>query len=489
MANEYSNSPPKQSLLVIITFGCMALLFILVFIAGYFMGGNYLSNLLPGIRGAMLLLFLVGGALLITFAINPPFPSRYLVPLYLIAIIVGYFYQLALMWDAPLGASLIRSLFYVLLLVGLVIIVVRGSINSRYLLFFIGWLLCNVFSILGDSAPDNVVMLYLLGVVLPGFFALALYSYFKTGNSLQRLSDAMTVGVMGLSAGLIVVMFLSIIVKYGDITLTRSASDLGYASELIFLAWPFILWRFNSRSLPWKIVILTVFTLAFVFSFSRAIFVLGGLLAVVTFLRPSVLLNKRFIIVVIALIIILSFFVSEEVVHFWLGRLNITSWVDLVSFDSEKLSAFMASNRPDIWRFAIQAFYEAPFIGNGLGSFSTLMSRETSGALAYSGAHSLILTVLAERGLISATFVAGMLGYIWLKLLWLWRTAVGRSREFFFLAAAGFTCFMVAAHSTGADLLDSGTMIVDSTVSIFIMVYLCMILSWKTIRKESNDII
>src|SRR4030042_1306565 len=214
MANEYSNSPPKQSLLVIITFGCMALLFILVFIAGYFMGGNYLSNPLPGIRGAMLLLFLVGGALLITFAINPPFPSRYLVPLYLIAIIVGYFYQLALMWDAPLGASLIRSLFYVLLLVGLVIIVVRGSINSRYLLFFIGWLLCNVFSILGDSAPDNVVMLYLLGVVLPGFFALALYSYFKTGNSLQRLSDAMTVGVMGLSAGLIVVMFLSIIVKY-----------------------------------------------------------------------------------------------------------------------------------------------------------------------------------------------------------------------------------------------------------------------------------
>jgi len=491
MADEYPSDHTKQNLLVIITYSCISLFFILVFFVGYISVGSYFSNPFPDIRGAMVLLFLAGGALLITFAINPPFPSRYLVPLYLIAIIVGYFYQLALMWDAPLGAGLIRSLFYVLLLVGLVIIVLRGSTNLRYLLLFAGWLLCNIFSIMGDSAPDEVAMLYVLGVILPGFFALALYSYFKTANSLQRLASAITVGVVGLSVGLIMVMFLSIIVKYGDITLTRKASDLGYASILIFLAWPFIFWRFNSRLISWKIVVFTVITLAFVFSFSRAVFLLGILLAIITFLRPSMLLRKQVILVLlVGLVIVFTLFVTDEVSGFWLGRLNISSWANVLSFDPEKVKGLL-SNEPRlaIWNFAITSFFESPLIGHGLGSFPTLISNETGGVWAFTGAHSLLLTVMVERGIISAIFVAGMLIYIWIKLIWLWRTEVGRTREFFLLAIAGFSCFLIEAHSSGCELMDSGTMIVDSTVSIFIMVYLCMILSWKTIREELTDFI
>jgi len=479
----------KQKLLVIIGFGCLALLFILVFAAGYFILGNYLSEPFPGIRGGMILLLLAGGAVLVTFAIYPPFPSHYLVPLYLIAIIAGgYLYQLALLREVTAGASLIRSLYYLILLLGVVFLVLRKPIGFGYILFFIGWLLCNIFSIMGDNAPNDVVMLFLLSVVLPGFFALTLYSYFKTRDSLFRLSDGIAVGVVGLLAGLVVLMFLATVAKnYGSITLARNASDLNYAAGLIFLGWPFIFWRFNSRSILWKVVITAVILSACVFSFSRAVFFLGLFLAVITFLKPSILLRKQFILVVVVLVIAFTLFVPDEVTVFWLGRLNINSWADLISFNPEKLAAITATDRPEIWSFALKSFFESPIIGHGLGSFPTLISNETGGMLAYSGAHNLVLTVLVERGLLSAIFVAGMLIYIWFNLFRLWWSESGVGKEFFFLATISFTCFMVAAHSLGIELMRPGTMYVDSTISILLMVYLGILLSWKTIGKDLHS--
>ena len=457
----------------------------LLFVIGYFAVGDLLSEPLPGIRGGLIPVFLAAGVLLLVFSMRSPLPVTYLVPLYLIAMLWGYFYQLALLWDAPPGASLIRSTFYLLLLLALILFLIPRPISRRYLLVAAGWILVNLLSILGNNAPDSVIMLYIIGVVMPAVFFLALYPFFKVGGSLQRLSGAITIGVVGFLAGLIILTFLATAVKeYGSIGLARNASDLNYAAGVIFLSWPFLFWRLNSRPVLWRVIIVGVTLLACILSFSRTVFVLGGLLAVVTFLRPSMLRNKKFILAVIILIVVLSFFVSGQVSNLWLGRLSLPSWADLVSFDPDRLSAFMSTGRPEIWSFAVSSFYDAPLTGNGLGSFSTLMLEETGGTAGYSGAHSLILTVLAERGLISAIFIAGMLIFIWIKLLWMWRSEAGRGREFFFLAAAGFTCFLVAAHSLGAEMLNSGTMFVHSTISILMMVYLGILLSWPAIKRS-----
>lgn len=461
----------------------LTVLAFITLVIGYFVLGDMLTPPLPGIRGAMILAFLIAAIVLVIFTMKSPLPMNYLVPIYIVALIWGYFYQLTLLRDLPLGGSLVRSMFYLLLLLALMLFILPRPISSRYLLFAFVWILVNLFSMLGAYTPDTVIMLFVMGVVMPAVFFLSLYPFFKEGGSLQRLSGAIIIGVVVFLAGLIIIMFLAAVIRYnGDIAMARNESDLNYAAGIIFLSWPFLFWQLNSRPMFWRVIIVGVTLLACILSFSRAVFLLGGLLAIFTFIRSSMLLNKRFILVSIALIIIFSFFVSAEVIRFWLGRLNIKAWVDLVSFDLEKLQGIVATDRPELWSFAVRSFYDAPLTGNGLGSFSALISQETDGEWAFTGAHSLILTVMSERGLISGIFVAGLLIYIWVKLIWKWHAELGPNKEFYFLAAASFSCFIVAAHSLGVELMNCGTIFVNGTVSIFLMVYLAILLSWPMIK-------
>ena len=153
--------------------------FIVVFGTGIFLLRGFFSGYLTGIRGGSIFVLLTAGVLLAVISIPPQVLKRHLPHIYFIAIVWGYFYQVILLYDAPLHASFFRCLFYILLIAGMVLFISNKKIDLKYLFLFFGWLFFNLFSLLGRKVPDDVIMLYFMGVVLPGLFALVLHVYFK----------------------------------------------------------------------------------------------------------------------------------------------------------------------------------------------------------------------------------------------------------------------------------------------------------------------
>lgn len=334
-------------------------------------------------------------------------------------------------------------------------------------------------------------MLYLIGVLLPGLFFLAIHIFFKMGAYFRSLVQSISIGIVVYLGGMVLVMFLVVWFRWHDFLLARNASDLNYGVGLLIITWPFIFWRFNSFPFYWKITVLVVTVGAMIFSFSRMIFLLGTFLILLTFLRRKFIMKKKFILSLLVSVIILSFIMPADISTLWLKRLNIPSWSSLSSMNREKLKFMIRGRsteglRSDIWIFAFKKFLERPLIGHSLGSFPDLVSEETEGKEAYSGSHNLSLTVLVERGLIGFIFFVGILLYIWFGLFWRWRIESGAWKEFFRLGFFSYSCFLVYAHTTGIEAIRAGTVYVDGLVSIFLMVYLTIVLAWSKIRREAS---
>ncbi len=460
---------------------------LIAFGAGWVLFRESLTGAFVGIRAGILLVFLSAGLLLAALSLNAAqhFSCRYLVPAYMAALVWGYFYQAALVWDAPLGGGLIRSLFYAAVLVSLTVFVARRRFSAAHVLSFVCWLVANAFCLLGDVVPHEVMMLYLIGVVLPGLVALAVGAYFREDGSLPHFARATGWSVLAWIAGLLVLgIAAASVMGHQNLNALRNATDLNYALPVLFLAWPFLLWRFKRRPLFTRVLILGLITALGVISFSRTAFLLGIPLALVTLLRPRMILRGRMAVPALITAAACLLLIPAGISLVWTGRLGIASWSSPSSLSSTVLDP---SGRLQIWGIALEAFSSSPLVGHGLGSFSTLMSSATGGAQAYSGAHSLLLTVLAERGLLAGAIVAGILLFIWLRLARLWWTETGARREFLFLSLLGYSFFVVAAHSLGAELLRAGTIFADSLVSVFLAVYLVIVTAWPRIRRNLSN--
>ncbi len=456
--------------------------FIIVFGTGAFLLRGFFSGYLTVIRGGLIFILLLAGVLLTVISMPPQLLKRHLPLIYFITIVLGYFYQVILLYDAPLRASFFRCLFYILLIIGMALFISNKKIDLKYLFLFFGWLFFNLFSLLGKKAPDDVVMLYFMGIVLPGLFALVLHVYFKTEGSFERLTRAVSLGTIGILGGMLLIMFLATVLKFGNIVLTRNAANLNYGAGLLFLGWPFITWRLDSHSILSRISIILFITAVAFFSFSRTTFILTIVLIIFTFF-VSQKTNKKVIVSFLLAFLLIAIFVPESLQSHWLKRFNIEKWSDVSNPDRWK--DIVLTSRAEIWGFALNAFSQSPLIGHGLGSFSTLYSEKTAGVAEFSGAHSLTLTVMAERGLIGFGVVAWMILYILFNLLLRWRVESGVQKEFFILALMSFTCFLVFAHLTGAEIVKSGTLFVDGTLSVYLMVYLVICMFWSQIREKS----
>ncbi|HDZ26651.1 hypothetical protein LCGC14_0818760 [marine sediment metagenome] len=456
--------------------------FIVVFGTGIFLLRGFFSGYLTGIRGGLIFILLTAGVLLAVISLPPQLLKRHLPHIYFIAIVWGYFYQVILLYDAPLHASFFRCLFYILLIIGMVLFLSNKKIDLKYLLLFFGWLFFNLFSLLGKKVPDDVIMLYFVGVVLPGLFALVLHVYFKTEGTFELFTRAVSLGTIGILGGMLLIMFLATVLKWGDIALARNAANLNYGAGLLFLAWPFITWKLYSHSFLSRIFIILFITAVAFFSFSRTTFFLTIMLIIFTFFI-SQKTNKKIIVSFLLAFLLIAIFAPQSILSHWLARFNIKQWSEILH--PERWKDIALTDRAKIWSFALNAFSQSPLIGHGLGSFSTLVSEKTAGVEEYSEAHSLTLTVMAERGVIGFVMITGMILYILFNLLLRWRVESGVRKEFFILALVSFFCFLAFAHTTGAEIMRSGTLFVDGTLSAYLMVYLVITMSWSQIREKS----
>jgi len=456
---------------------------LIIFIFGSIMFKDLFSGYLPGIRGGLIFVLLIAAVLLIIMSFQQKSWQNYLPLIYLIAIIAGYFYQVILLYDAPLTASFPRCLFYILLIISMLFFIADKKISLNYYFLFWGWLCFNVFSIMGDNAPDNVMAIYSVGIILPAVFALTLAVYFKNNGDFNDLSRIIAIGALSLLSGMILIMVLATFFKFGDIALARNASDLNFGMGLLFLSWPFIIWEIYRRPILQKVFIILLIFSAVILSFSRTAMILATILFLLTFGKKINSRSTVFSLFLVSIIVYLS--IPKAIIDHLPGRLNINQWSDLLNCQYY-LHQVIGNERTVIWSSALKYFYDKPFIGNGLGSFSQLISEETNGEFAYSGAHNLFLTVAAERGAIGLFAAVWLALFIFYNLLKNWLTEVNSRKEFYRLAFISFVFFLIFACITGAEMLTAGTVRVDGLVSVFLMVYLVIVVSRPKIRATTG---
>jgi len=456
---------------------------IILFSIGLVLLRDFFSGYLTGIRGGLIFIFFAVALILISMSIPPQLQQRNLPLFFFVAIISGYFYQVLLLYDAPLRASFFRSIFYLLLMIGMLLFLLNKKIDLKYIYLVFAWLLFNSFSLLGDKVPDDVLIYFLVGIVLPGLFALVLHAFFKTGGGFEHLTKTVSIATLGILGGMLLILFLSTFLKWGDIKLTRNASNLNYGAGLLFLGWPFITWKLSSRSFPIRILMVLIIISTALFSFSRPTMLVTFVLLIFTFFI-SMKSSKKAILSLMLAFVVFIIFIPKAPLDYWLDRLNIEKWSDI--FNPERWKDILHTDRQIIWTYAYDSFTQSPLTGHGLASFSTLAHEKTAGVEEYSEAHNLTLTVLAERGLLGFIFIAWIILYILNKSLLRWRTESGEYREFFFLSFISFFCFLLFAHTTGAEMVRSGSLYVDGTVSVYFMIYLIIALSWKQIRTAPS---
>jgi|GEM_PF-3242938 len=482
-----TTNPSSKTTANALSYLIIILFFFTIFGIGSIFIGSYLSSYLTILRGGILAILMAGAALLVILGV-PQFRFENLLPLYyFLAILWVYFYQVVLLYDAPFHASWGRSFYQLLLLLGMLIFLTDKKIERKYLFIFVSWITLNLFSLFGNHRPDYVFMLYIIGIILPGVYFLVLHVYFKYDGSFDFLAKTLSFGSLTVLAGMILIMFLATVLKIGDITLARNASDLNFGAGLLFLGWPFLTWKLKTKKFYYAIFIILFIIAVAVLSFSRTTLVLSAALLLFTFFRP--LRYKKLLILMVLTLIIVAAIMPENILDFWMRRLNLSNWSDILNPQSSTIASTLTEykTRMEIWDTGIKYFLKNPLFGQGLGSFSSLISLETGGKVEYSAAHSLLITVAAERGFFGVVLTLCIILYILFSLFWRWRIEEGDSREFFKISFLSFLCFLIFAHTTGGEIMRAGTVFVDSTISIFLVVYLIILLSWKQTKENLNS--
>lgn len=466
----------------------ISLFIIIIFLMGSFLFHDYFSDYLIYIRGGIIAVLLATALILIIFSIPSISNQKALPPFYIVAIFWIYFYQVTLLYDAPLYASLTRCFFPLLLLLGMLTFLLNKKIEIIYLFFLGCWIFFNLFSLLGHQTPEYVSLLFLIGIILPGTVFLVLHVFFKMEGQFEHLVKGVSLGLLSVLTGMISIMLLATALKTGDIAFARNASDLNFGAGLLFLGWPFFIWRFGSYQFLFRFFIIILIVSVAVLSFSRTTIVLTAVLFIFTFFKPSRGITKKILLSLCLAVIIMLIFMPKSIPDYWLKRLNITHWSDLTNLQSETLKSVTSGDRFEIWNFALKSFIRNPLFGNGLGSFSALAAQETGGTFAYSAAHGLLFTMAAERGLFGFLLGTLIVVYICFNLFKRWLIEHGAWKEFFRVASISFLCFLLFAHTTGAEFMRAGTVYVDSIISVFLMIYLIIIMSWRQIKKQSPSL-
>jgi hypothetical protein len=106
-----------------------------------------------------------------------------------------------------------------------------------------------------------------------------------------------------------------------------------------------------------------------------------------------------------------------------------SSDVELPNNSQQRFQSLSSAGRSDFYRVAVDAFGEAPLLGQGAGTYVFSWQKQRSIDLPLHDAHSLYLESFAELGLFGGAAVLGLVGLLLWTGLQAWRNAGGSRRE------------------------------------------------------------
>lgn len=204
-----------------------------------------------------------------------------------------------------------------------------------------------------------------------------------------------------------------------------------------------------------------------ILTFSRGALVISLVALILIWYRQFITFFtvRRFILLaflVFGFVIFMATSYFDNMNQYWVKRLNFDANNSIV----DNFETFLSFNgRNEIWLMGVQHTLEWPYIGTGIGTISKYISDLTFGEYGFSSYHNLTLTVLAERGLFLGALYLLLLLYIMVQL-----TLKLEGRALIF-----FSCFLLFAHTTGAELIIHSAHVRNANVTFYLfLLFICL---------------
>jgi len=375
---------------------------------------------------------------------------------------LSQFYNIALGWDLPGGAtSPLRLLPMIVMGIAMILSLRRSSyrpakspILTWSLVLFIstmGALMSMDISIVGGP------MILLIGLLVPLFFFFIDNLSATDGRASQRLQLAILLGSLMLIGGNLATvtlgMGIEVSVGAGSLVGTRNMGDFNNIFTYLILGWPFAFSFIQKHNLFLSIVFVFLLIVVVALGFSRTALFLSPVILLLSLglvLRHSLrrALGSLFVVAAILAGFVSVWPAAEGMFFFWYQRLDfsISGGVSLYNaLQSIAPGGDAFSYRAALKQDAFNLFTQSPVFGHGWGAFREL---STSG---FGQAHSLTHDLLVETGLLGAGLFWVLVGVILLNLLHLWRLRE-TDKLMVSLFTGMFGLWLLAAHTLGAQL-------------------------------------
>ena len=331
------------------------------------------------------------------------------------------FYHIILGWEIAPGANSFLRLLPIIAMDVRILILLNNSnftVSKIERTFLIFWLLfCSIWIIISPNFLNSG-----LGTTLIFFISIpTMYFFIKShtqlfNNNIALLFDSFIVGYIILAVGTLALPFVGLQYHNSESFLvTRNIADSNMVMAYLILMFPFVIESVSITNKWLSPIIIILFILNTLLSFSR-----GSLILAVPLLLYSLFVQKiklkNIILPFFALFLLFNyiFLIKFDFIYLWSIRFNAVI-NDIPSFYKESLNLIFfgtaESGREDIRSVALKMFYEKPIIGNGFNSFQFFGG--------YGEAHSIFYNTLAENGIVGIIILISAFSLV-LKNLFTW---------------------------------------------------------------------
>lgn len=386
-------------------------------------------------------------------------------------------YQVAI-YSAVLDGYVLLRVGPILLGGALYLFSARRTIKmNNYIYFF--WVILNfpcLFFVLitNFKNPYDAVLYWIISVIYPLIFYYAASNMQLTCGKAYRdvLGDAISVGVLLLSVVPVVLIPMELSARDTDSMAALQFGGRAYSViGIVILLCPLLIASISRWNLIARYGAGVIFLLLFASSFSRGAMTVVAMLLLGLFLLRRRQVKNGFVFILTILFVFLLFVqiynpkIFTEAAWFWLIRLNFADNISgAVGIDS---SAFLETGRENIWEYAVMIFERSPLFGHGIGSAPILLGEVSNGQMAFGSMHGLILTLLAERGLMGLGAAGLLFGRCFYLIIISKNDQIPRKFMFYALCA-----FLVFANGTGVELFLNSTRSLNATVTVSLFLLL-----------------
>lgn len=404
---------------------------------------------------------LVLGVLVLMAAPLIPGLERFRLPVVVAAPFLTQYYQTALGWDVPNGAtSLIRILPFAamlaLILPDLPDAIRRLSRNEQIAGLLVMLLAFGAWVGNADQTSIGWVGFGFLGVLAPGLFAWVQGVLARDRETAQTwLLAALTLAFAGLCLGTLVVIRFGLSMGIGGsagLLGLRNVSDFNTVISYLILLWPFAMIGASRVGTPVVGMLAAAFLAASFVGLSRVGIVAGPVLVIVSLAmlygrRPLKMAGVLGTFAVLGFGLWMALPNREMLAKNWSARFNVVSMDQAFQvLERVQPGGEDSQSRDEIREEGLRLFRSDPVLGQGFGGFAS------ASQVGYGDAHSLFFTTLAEFGVVGFAVGYGLLALILLRLLRA-TTIPGPLRSAGTQLFIGFLIWVGVAHTIGVNWL------------------------------------